>query len=574
MNGFIALLSLDKNEVNKLTNKVKWQQIFEFQPTHILEELSHEKLYVERFTSEKFFQEKRFSQIKNSLFVHEGIVLNKDSLRKNEQEDENDYWYNGFEKESCFFRHFEGSFVGLHYDSQKNRLVAFNNPTGTKRLFYYKDEQQLVISTDLFVLNRFLRQSGIQTTLNMSAIYQVLEIGFIVNHDTYLSEISEIRAGEYLQYDGEKLTQKAYYHLHDVSLTTDDKQTIIETLDEKFATAVKLGYEMDKKNSKQHLATMSGGLDSRMTSLIGYKMGYHDQQLISFSEKGYADEIIAKEIARHYRLPLQFVPFSPNSLIDIDSAVRPHYGTVVYTTFSHFFSTFPLLHHLSHTGLVHTGLQGDAMLGGGMKNPFLTPPTPRLGAFGTAKNYPIAQMAIHNTMSAYDDEEFYKIYTRGFNCINQVFQHFDLIGEGFSPFLNKEFMAYAYSIPHKLRYKEGVYIDWIKSKHPDIANFTWESIGCKPTNSKAIRFIARWRRAIVKRLPIQSMWKNNMNPEQIWYDAHAHVQDTLDQYFKTHLDYLDDPQLLNDLIQQYKKGTIEDKAQCLTVLSCIKQLSE
>lgn len=573
MNGFIAILSLDENNTREFSHNITWQKPFDFQSRHILEKKQCNQLYVERFTAEKMYKEKRCWQDDTTLFINEGVILNGKILGE-KKENNNDFIADGFEKDSCFFRHFEGSFVGLHYDSQKNRLIAFNNPTGTKRLFYYQDQQRLIVGTDLFVIHRLLRSMGISTTLDMEAIYQVLEVGFVVNNHTYLCEISEIRAGEYLQYDEGKLTRKTYYQLQNVIPTTDDKQTIIETLDDKFATAVRLGYEMNKKNDKSHLATMNGGLDSRMTALIGYKMGYQDQQLISFSEKGYADEIIAKKIAQHYRLPIQFIPFAPDSLIDIDRVVRPHFGTVVYTTFSHFFSTFPLLHQVSKTGLVHTGLQGDTVMGGDMIKPFLTPPNTTLGAFGTVKNYPISQATIHKTMSTYDNEEFYNIYTRAFNCINQVFQHFDLIGEGFSPFLNKDFMTYAYSIPHKLRYKEGVYIDWIKTKHPDIANFTWEKIGCKPTNSTINRFFARWRRAIVKRLPIQSMWKNNMNPEQIWYDAHSHVQNALDQYFKTHLDYIADKQLQEDLIQQYKKGTIADKAQCLTVLSCIKQLSE
>ncbi len=106
-----------------------------------------------------------------------------------------------------------------------------------------------------------------------------------------------------------------------------------------------------------------------------------------------------------------------------------------------------------------------------------------------------------------------------------------MCGESDAAFLNPDFLSYALSIPAKYRYKEQIYIDWIKIKHPEFAGFTWESIGGKPTNNSILRCYYRYRRALVKRMPFQTMWKNNMNPEQLWYDKNLSLRQTLDQYF-------------------------------------------
>jgi hypothetical protein len=124
-------------------------------------------------------------------------------------------------------------------------------------------------------------------------------------------------------------------------------------------------------------------------------------------------------------------------------------------------------------------------------------------------------------------------------------------------------------------YKENIYIKWIKTLHPDIASFTWENIGGKPTNNRVLRKYYRYKRAIVKRLPIKTIWKNNMNPEQLWYDKNMDVRTTLDHYYTNHIDLLNDyTELRDDVIELYKSGNITEKTQALTLLSAYKLLFE
>ena len=134
-------------------------------------------------------------------------------------------------------------------------------------------------------------------------------------------------------------------------------------------------------------------------------------------------------------------------------------------------------------------------------------------------------------------------------------------------------MSYALSIPRKFRYQERIYIDWMQKKHPDVCNYIWENIGGKPTNNQCIRKLYRYKRAVIKRLPVKSMWKNNMAPEQLWYNKSQNERDFMNKYFLQHIDMIDfDNKLKADLQKVFGQNGINEKSQALTYLSAYKLL--
>jgi hypothetical protein len=69
------------------------------------------------------------------------------------------------------------------------------------------------------------------------------------------------------------------------------------------------------------------------------------------------------------------------------------------------------------------------------------------------------------------------------------------------------------------------------------------------------------------------MWKNNMNPEQLWYDKNLSVRQTLDQYFLENIHLLSsNSELYGDCQFLYREGNITEKAQVLTLLAACKLL--
>ncbi len=319
------------------------------------------------------------------------------------------------------------------------------------------------------------------------------------------------------------------------------------------------------------LTTLSGGLDSRMVALTALQLGFSNQMFLNFSAKGYADEIIARQISEQYQVPLETFSIEAESLKPLEEVVLVNDGLTIYTGASAVFDAIKR-HRITNTGMIHTGMLGDALLGSYLISDHKTKPQISDGVYSTQllnKYASVFQKYIQN----YSDIEMYKFYNRGFSGMNNGFLYFDLCGESDAAFLNPDFLSYALSIPAKYRYKEQIYIDWIKIKHPEFAGFTWESIGGKPTNNSILRCYYRYRRALVKRMPFQTMWKNNMNPEQLWYEKNLSLRQTLDQYFLENIHLLSSySDLFDDCQFLYKKGNITGKAQVLTLLAACKLL--
>lgn len=569
MHGFITIISLQEKII---PISIHWKEIFDFQTNHIHRKSESSNYQIEQFTSDKFISDKLWIDNDDFFICTDGIILNSQILfQKHKAKDFSNLIYKLTAKKENFFTDFEGNFVGVFFNKRTNTWLAFNNQAGTQKLYYYKQNDFLIFSTDLYTLCQSIKLLGYTISLDIAASYLLLTNGFMHENSTLIQEVKQLRAGEYCEYKSEIFNVSSYYNLNQINENKDSKKTIIETLDYKFKEAINLEFEKDKEFNYQSLTTLSGGLDSRMTALIANKMGFTNQILLNFSDKGYADEIIARKIAKTYELEMIQLSLSAQSLKAIDDVVLVNDGLTTYSACSHAFSALKQIQG-TNTGILHTGMIGDAVMGSFVSKIEVCKPKLNDGLYSVSLLNK-AKSTISKSLLNYPTEELYKFYNRAFLGANNGFQYFNLISEGSSPFLNSDFLSYAYSIPRRYKYKENIYIDWIKTLHPDIAKFTWESIGGKPTNNQYLRSYYRYKRAIIKRLPIGSMWKNNMNPEQLWYDKNMNVKTTLDNYFHEYLHLLDNElELQNDIIRLYNTGNITEKTQVLTLLAGIKLL--
>lgn len=564
MYGFICIFSKKKQPVSI---DIIWKNKFAFQDTPVIRKIEGSHYNIEQCTSEKFLQEKIWLNNDDFFCVSEGVISNFEELYKEfNTQNLSDLLRKMYEKKN-FFSNFEGSFIGIFYDKVKNICFVFNNHTNTKRLFYFQNNDFFIFSTDLFTLSQALKKLGIHYSLNEQAAYLMLSKGFVFENLTLIDNVFKLRAGEFLKIENEKLTCDYYFHLQNINETTDNKNTIINTLDTLFKKAVIANFEINKKYDLKNITTLSGGLDSRMSALIAYKLGLKNQHLINFSEKGYADQLIARQIAAKYNLPISQYNLDPNLLTDIDNVIAVNDGDGTYTGCSHVFSI--LKNIPKNTGSIHTGIMGDTVMGSA-SNKDETKIKQRL--FGSRFTFPIAKEYIENIIPQYKNVELCVIYNNIFTNESNGFLYFDIVGNTCSPFLNKDFLSYSYSIPEKYKLNRNLYIDWIRTLHKDISNFTWETIAGKPTNNKYLLTFYKYKRAIIKRLPIKTMWKNNMNPEQIWYDKNVNVKNKINEYFKENIDKIENKTLRDDTISQFTNGNIEEKANCITLIGAIKLL--
>lgn len=570
MNGFIITHQFRGDQ---LPTEYSWKPLFDFQPPHIVKTIRSSILFAEQFTPVQFEHHKFFIEEDDFIFISEGIITNITRLLSRYNCDyPPELFRKMYQQDKEFFRQFNGTFAGYFYDKNTAEILVFNNHTGTRKLYYYKDSRYLVVSTDLKVIATTLKQLAVIVTPDQLAMTMILSYGFMLEDHTYLNEVKQVVAGQYLKADSEFLVKKFYFHLSEISIQEKSVPELIIQLEKCFNAAVSEEYSIDEEYGYQSFATMSGGLDSRMTVLAAQKLGFQ-QQLIGFSQKGYADEVIAIQIARDKNLPINQIELTAESLTAIDAIIRVNDGMSVYSGAGHVFQALGNVNYLNR-GILHTGMLGDAIMGSYLKSPCDTAPEVSAGAHSqqTVAKYAGYFSAI---VSKYPTEELFKFYNRAFQGINNGFLLFNLFSETLSPFLHPDFIRLALSIPKKMAFKERLYIEWIRRLHPDRAKYCWENTGGKPTNNQFLLHYYRYRRAIIKRLPIKTMWKNRMTPEQVWYDTSTDIQQALNIYLEQHLENrLLSAEQKKVYREQYFHGGIAEKAQVLTVLGALKHLFE
>jgi asparagine synthase (glutamine-hydrolysing) len=179
---------------------------------------------------------------------------------------------------------------------------------------------------------------------------------------TLLKEVKQLRAEEFLQIDNFRLKTDFYFRLQDIQENRDSKADIVEQLDFLFKKSVDNEFSLDKSHQLISLTTLSGGLDSRMVALTALQSGFSNQMFFNFSAKGYADEVIARQISDKYRVPLAASVVDAESLKPVEEVVLVNDGLTIYTGASAVFDAIKRL-EISDTGMIHTGMLGDALLG-------------------------------------------------------------------------------------------------------------------------------------------------------------------------------------------------------------------
>jgi asparagine synthase (glutamine-hydrolysing) len=566
MHGFVAIL---RDDMQATPPTIRWKSLLDFQPVYVNRSVTDAGYYIEQFTSSVLIDNKYFIDNERFIFLTDGLIFNLPGLLKQYHArgvDELVWKLYGIDER--FFSYFEGNFAGLFYDKLKSKWLFFNNQTATKRLFYYHGKGTTVVSTDLYTLKEVLKKYH-SVTLDIEAAYVLLSCGFMHENMTLLNEVKQCRAGEYISISAGRLVNAFYFHLNDIEPSSASESEMIAQLDFLFREALKLEFEMNEANGINQLTTLSAGLDSRMALLVARKMGYQNQSVFNFSLKGYADDVIACKIADDYQFDLHQVDLRPSSLLPVDSVLAVDDGLMDYTGCSHLY--YALSHLNFNAGVIHTGMIGDAVMGSFVSQVADTKPVlpqRQFSNFLFQKALPVIQ----KTIGQYRTEEVYKFYSRAYLRANTGFLHFNLIGEASSPFLNVAFLSYAYSLPRAAKYKERLYIEWIKKMYPDFAAYTWEAIGGRPTNNNMLRLIYRTRRAVVKRLPVHSIWRYGMAPEPLWFKRNLDVRNTLDSYFADNLCVLSNPELTDDVRKLYDQGSFSDKTQALTLLGAVKLL--
>lgn len=589
--------------------------------TCLIESKLSEKYCIERRTNRKFGNDKFFYENDSYIFLLDGVVFNNHLLIEKYKAVD---WRECVERmhsenPKTFYNEFRGSFLGFVYDKKLDEWLFYTDHVGDKQIFYTcLSDGGWLIGTEMSYVVDTLRANNQPITLNKDAAYMAVTLGYVIEDNTLVKEISKLIAGHYLVLDKNQIQEFQYHRFTNIPVEKT-KEEYIDGIDRLFRDAVKMQFEKDKEYGYKHMACLSGGLDSRMTVWVAHDLGYTHQLNMTFSQSNYADFQVAQQIATDLRHDFMYKALDGgNCIYDIDSVSKLSYGMACFFGLSHTYSMFNKLNYQDY-GIIHSGMIGDVVIGSYLTSPEYLPAKISDGAYSLKLK---SKLNSYKFKYLYENAEIYMMYNRGFGfCGQGALAYGHEYTETFSPFYNVEFLEWCFSIPLKWRYNHEIYFDWVLSKYPKAANYIWEKVGMTileyrkqlllqqkqmpierhymtvlgmqipsprdPFFGEYVKgFMLRrlgLRKKMGKQIRRESneedtymlLTKENMNPVDYWYYNNTELKEFMDKYWKETKHIVKDDGLLKDLTYLYEdsKATY-DKLQSLTVLAAYRLIFE
>ncbi|WP_156810182.1 asparagine synthetase B family protein [Nitritalea halalkaliphila] len=191
----------------------------------------------------------------------------------------------------------KGSFTALHYDKNSKELFLFADQMSSRQLFYFVNDDFAAFSSSIFLLSDLLRHFEVKLSLSEQASYMMLSLGYMLEDFTLVNEIKKIKAGEYVHIaKGKSINHRYHDYYRDIAYTKINIDLLSE-LDHWFKKSIDLEYSKDMHYNYEHIATLSGGLDSRLNVMLAHEYDYKDITALTFSEGFKSDELIARKIS-------------------------------------------------------------------------------------------------------------------------------------------------------------------------------------------------------------------------------------------------------------------------------------
>lgn len=550
-----------------MNNKSYW--LFEFHKDGIIQ---YQTKYSNRFADDKVEAE-----TESFIILADGIVLNKKELQENDPHGKTlcDYYKHCYDAPEAI-KQLIGPFTAVVYNKEKGNGIAFGNQTGDSSVFYgyNKESSTLYLSNNFNVVFEKCKPCGI----NEKAAHYLLTYGFIIDDSTIAEGISRLQAGKLLRFDTHCVTVEQYhrFNFHDkISVTLDDA---VERVDVLFRKAVQRCFEKDLEYGySQHLADMSGGLDSRMTNVVAKALGYSNIVNISYSQSGSSEHAIAQQVSLELGNPLYHRTLDDASFIyDTKENIFEEFGLA----YAHGFTggrQFLRLIDFDHFGLEHTGQIGDVVI-----SQFFSKTEPYRDADLKRMSSVVAQRFPLKADDFVTNEE-YAFYTRAFQ--GALSTHYIRANYTYavSPFLDLELLEFCASLPDEIRVNHRLYWNWIDRKYPTFGAIPstrkrqYKGMGLNRTvklySGKAVHRLKKMVRNVCYRLGLtrESVSNNNMNPYQYWYDTNEEMRRYIDSSYHDNLFVLDGHELLAaECKAMFDSPLAFDKLMCVSLLETLK----
>ena len=216
---------------------------------------------------------------------------------------------------TAFLNKLNGFFALAIYDKEEKSVLLARDRFGIKPLIFYKSENAIYFASEMKALFEF----NIPREIDNSSLYTYLQLNYIPEPHSILSDYKKLEPGHYLKIDAENRIQKIpYYQLNYPieeesysSISYDDAQTEFMRL-------------MDLSVQKRLVADvplgtfLSGGIDSSLVTAIAAK---HVDKLstfsIGFKDDPHFDETeYALAVAKMHKTDHHVFSLSRNDLLE------------------------------------------------------------------------------------------------------------------------------------------------------------------------------------------------------------------------------------------------------------------
>ena len=473
---------------------------------------------------------------------------------------------------------FRGGFCGVCFDNSRYQL--FVDHVGNKSLYYYCQNGILVVASKLYDIIDLLKTNGLVIHVDEMAIKYLMSLGFMPDNSTVCNEIKRVCPGDIVEI-GEELSIKcnSYYRPDNTKVNHNMSwKEAIEGLDFYFSQAIDREFGKDIEYGYRHLVDLSGGLDSRMTSVVANELGYTDQINIAYCQKGYLDYKIAQEIACDMKHKFIFMPLDDFKWFkDVEINSKMLNSAVPYAGATGARHMLDIIKGCN-CGIEHTGMVGDAIIGTFYSDEQYnySKPDGMENAYSTSLNYNVPKEVLNEFLN----REQFSIYTRGLLGAQSSYMLRQNYFETASPFLDVDFLDFILSVPFNYRVKHKIYLAWIASKYPIATRYGWEKWhGAKPTERgrKLEKKAYQLKYSISAKLSSVLPLHIGMTPVDYWLNSNPDIEEYINNYFENAISFCSEvisKELYDDMVRLYKTGNVGEKEQVLTASAAIKMMFE
>ena len=238
----------------------------------------------------------------------EGKIYNKtgneirDQLDKLLAENHPDYFYARLSK---WILESDGEFIV--YLVSNDSVLIFNDVFGRLPLYYYQDENKLIVSRFL----NFIVKCIESRKMDPMAISMFLLLGYMLGERTLFENIKQLRPCTLLKYSFGKSELVPLYsfnfeHKDNLNKTAPER---LSELKELFSLSCKNRF----RNNDENIVTLSGGLDSRLVASAIYDNKIPFKAATMVYTNGYAPEEIgiAEKLCNIYKIKLDKIRVVP-----------------------------------------------------------------------------------------------------------------------------------------------------------------------------------------------------------------------------------------------------------------------